>query len=437
MPVLNSQAVADTYPLSPGARGAILANVWNARGGFFAVSAATAFVQLQYGTLGEDHWTDEILVGNGAFVVLPANVVGVQFRNGVAGLPATVTAQIAQGDEPPLEISTFGTVTVTGSGVQYQHNGTVVANEPALDFDDGLLVFGVADDNANTRVRVTGGVGLTGATAAARFVGGTASGAPAAGTFAIGDYVVDQTGALWVCITAGTPGTWKLISGKPPTRTFFNVNGPNAYTPPAGCRAVIGQCVGSGGGGGGTAATGAATAAAGGGGGGGAFSEGLIAAPFTNTPWTATVGLAGQGAAGAGGGNGNTSQIADSTTAVLIAALGGTGGALGAAITPPSLGALGGQGGLAAGGGGSAAQFKLQGQPGAPGLVFAVASFVSGLGGAAARGGGGAQGQTNSHAGANGASSGSGGGGAAAGISQGTFAGGNGGDGLIVIYEFY
>ena len=50
--------------------------------------------------------------------------------------------------------------------------------------------------------------GLTGATTATRYVGGTTSGAPTTGTFAVGDYVVDQSGTIWVCTTAGTPGTW-------------------------------------------------------------------------------------------------------------------------------------------------------------------------------------------------------------------------------------
>lgn len=49
---------------------------------------------------------------------------------------------------------------------------------------------------------------LTGATAASRYVGATASGAPVSGTFAAGDYVIDQTGKVYVCIAAGTPGTW-------------------------------------------------------------------------------------------------------------------------------------------------------------------------------------------------------------------------------------
>jgi hypothetical protein len=48
----------------------------------------------------------------------------------------------------------------------------------------------------------------TGASAPTRYVGGTASGAPAAGSFAKGDFVVDQTGNVWVCTVAGAPGTW-------------------------------------------------------------------------------------------------------------------------------------------------------------------------------------------------------------------------------------
>ena len=50
--------------------------------------------------------------------------------------------------------------------------------------------------------------GLNGATAASRYVGGTTSGAPTSGTFLVGDFVVDQTATIWVCIVAGTPGTW-------------------------------------------------------------------------------------------------------------------------------------------------------------------------------------------------------------------------------------
>ena len=55
--------------------------------------------------------------------------------------------------------------------------------------------------------------GLTGATAASRYVGATASGAPVSGTFAKGDYVIDQTGIIWVCTTAGSPGTFTQSGG--------------------------------------------------------------------------------------------------------------------------------------------------------------------------------------------------------------------------------
>lgn len=55
--------------------------------------------------------------------------------------------------------------------------------------------------------------GLTGATAATRFVGGTTSGAPTTGTFAVGDFVVTQNGSIYICTAAGTPGTWAAVSG--------------------------------------------------------------------------------------------------------------------------------------------------------------------------------------------------------------------------------
>lgn len=54
---------------------------------------------------------------------------------------------------------------------------------------------------------------LTGATAATRYVGGTTSAAPVAGTFAVGDFVIAQDGVVWVCTVAGTPGTWTQAGG--------------------------------------------------------------------------------------------------------------------------------------------------------------------------------------------------------------------------------
>ena len=54
--------------------------------------------------------------------------------------------------------------------------------------------------------------GITGANAGFRIVGATASGAPVSGTFSVGDLITSQDGTLWVCTTAGTPGTWMPLS---------------------------------------------------------------------------------------------------------------------------------------------------------------------------------------------------------------------------------
>lgn len=54
-------------------------------------------------------------------------------------------------------------------------------------------------------------LGLTGATAATRYAGGTTSGAPVTGTFQTGDFVIAQDGAVWICTAAGSPGTWAEV----------------------------------------------------------------------------------------------------------------------------------------------------------------------------------------------------------------------------------
>ena len=50
--------------------------------------------------------------------------------------------------------------------------------------------------------------GLAGATAAASFAGATVSGAPVSGTYEVGDLTIDQSGSIWICTVAGSPGTF-------------------------------------------------------------------------------------------------------------------------------------------------------------------------------------------------------------------------------------
>lgn len=56
-------------------------------------------------------------------------------------------------------------------------------------------------------------LGLTGAQQATRWVGATASGAPASGTFEVGDWITTQDGSAWVCTVAGSPGSWTQLAG--------------------------------------------------------------------------------------------------------------------------------------------------------------------------------------------------------------------------------
>jgi parallel beta-helix repeat protein len=58
---------------------------------------------------------------------------------------------------------------------------------------DGTSVLGGVDQGGAVMVN-----GVTGATAGARFAGGTKSGAPTSGSWKAGDYVIDQTGKVWI-----------------------------------------------------------------------------------------------------------------------------------------------------------------------------------------------------------------------------------------------
>lgn len=64
-------------------------------------------------------------------------------------------------------------------------------------------------------------IGLGGATVNTRFMGRyQAPSAPTAGTWKVGDYVIDQDGVIWLCTVAGTPGTWS--AGRRPTYTALS-----------------------------------------------------------------------------------------------------------------------------------------------------------------------------------------------------------------------
>lgn len=62
--------------------------------------------------------------------------------------------------------------------------------------------------------RMIASSGLSGATAPSRYAGATTGGLPNTGTFAVGDFVLDNVnGGWWICTAAGSPGTWEAGGG--------------------------------------------------------------------------------------------------------------------------------------------------------------------------------------------------------------------------------
>jgi hypothetical protein len=87
---------------------------------------------------------------------------------------------------------------------------TVTTGNVALAADLNQVVNLLNGSDTATQLTISNRIRaqFTGATAASGYVGGTASGAPVSGTFAVGDFAIDQTGIVWICTTAGSPGTW-------------------------------------------------------------------------------------------------------------------------------------------------------------------------------------------------------------------------------------
>lgn len=185
--------------------------------------------------------------------------------------------------------------------------------------------------------------------------------------------------------------------------------------------------VGGGGAGGGCPAAGGAFASAGGGGGSASYGIKKLTTGFVGQ--TVTIGAAGVPSAGLTGGNGGTTSIG-----ALATFPGGNGGGAG---TPGTIGISGGGGSIA--GLPTGTDFFIRGQGGSPGMVLSALISISGGGGSNPLGTLGAPVFSNviaAVAGAGGNSFGSGGSGAV-GVQNGvTVAGGSGGPGLMIIYEY-
>jgi len=221
------------------------------------------------------------------------------------------------------------------------------------------------------------------------------------------------------------------VFSKAPTRQAF-FSGSGTYTTPAGCRAILVECMGGGGGGGGCNVGSAGQVAGGGGGGGGGYSSALIANPVASYAYQV-----GQGCAGGAAGNnpGATPAAANDTTfgASLVVAKAGSPG-LGMASSTTSATCAGGAGGVGVSGTGDV---RLDGGDGGAALIPAPSIGVAGYGGAGAMYGQSRAGSVSLAA--NGATGyrGSGGTGGIRTSASATQSGGAGGWGIIVVTEFY
>ena len=139
-----------------------------------------------------------------------ADAFGLQIQNSAANPnnPLIKLQTGSSGTDNVLKVSVNGDAhsrfVQTAAGVLSWGTGAAAT-------DTNLYRNGVGQLRTDTDVfaqtiTATGYAGST--TAATRYVGGTTSGAPTSGTFNAGDFIIDQTGVLWICTATGSPGTW-------------------------------------------------------------------------------------------------------------------------------------------------------------------------------------------------------------------------------------
>jgi hypothetical protein len=128
---------------------------------------------------------------------------------GVTSVALTMPSEFSVSGSP---ITSSGTLSVTAAT---QTANTVKAGPTtgaaaaptyrALVTADLPSAITITGENTASDFRASG---LTGSVAASRYVGATATGAPTTGAHSVGDYVIAQDGFIWICTSAGTPGTF-------------------------------------------------------------------------------------------------------------------------------------------------------------------------------------------------------------------------------------
>jgi hypothetical protein len=155
----------------------------------------------------------DLLIGSGAgqLARLPVGSDG-QVLQALSGTPNGVQWANVAGTPAALPGATAGARFVGGTVAGSPASGTFQAGDFVIDQTGEIWVCFQSGSPGYWRSAHAPAIGqpmlLIGASAPSRFVGGTTSGPPTQGTYYVGDFVIDQTGGIWVCVQGGTPGTW-------------------------------------------------------------------------------------------------------------------------------------------------------------------------------------------------------------------------------------
>jgi len=385
--------------------------------------------------------TNDITVKNDADVEvigIPTGTTDVQISTTTAGTGVTsknkLTLQGITGNANPNGLIQFVTVDNGESGKRWgMYTNAVSTADFILGYAASGTFASVFEAQTDLSVDFKGAVNIAGAAGLASLTLTTdlsvANGGTGASTFAA-DGVLYGAGTGAVAATAvGTDGHVLTSNGSGSAPAFAAVVGgivstqvftsSGTWTRPSGIRTVLVKVVGGGGGGGGVSDTSGVFASGGGGSGGYAYE--LIDVSSTSS---ATVTI---GAGGAGGAAGNNAGATGATSsfAALVTATGGVGGGTGG--TTAGVPGLGGAGGTGAGG-----DYNGTGFPG----HTAEISASHPRGGTGGGEGGGVA--ANSYTSAGVAAVANTGGGGSGGQDQGTTerAGGAGGSGHLIVWEY-
>lgn len=229
------------------------------------------------------------------------------------------------------------------------------------------------------------------------------------------------------------------VSGSLIGRQIITATGAGTYTPTSGTSSVIIELIGAGGGGAGVASASGSQVNLGGGGGSGAYARKRLTANFSGASYS--VGAKGTG--GASGNNngtdaGNTTFTDTAGSPTTYTAGGGKGGAFRGSFAPP-ITANPTTGGVGSGGVATNGDINVDGQDCLYGIAPNASVGWACNGGSHQYGKGGQAGFVSSGASTAGTAAtgkGSGGGGACSTNAGGAKAGGDGSDGMIVIWEY-